>query len=187
MPRWTTLLAFVAACSPREHETGPPGLPELDCPAPARAPVATPAAEPASDPAPTVAEPEPPASAPEPERCVGVPSPALARAEKDPPTSCCVPDRALIQRTIEARRPRYQTCFEKGLRRDPALAGRLRVRFAIEPEGEVVRACAEAPSLADAETVDCVLRAFTTLRFAGYSEAICGPPTITYPLEMRPR
>ncbi len=188
MLRWTTLLALAAACSPREQGADAPGLPEVDCPAPELAPhpVATPVAPPAPDPAPSAAEPEPPPAA-EPERCVGVPSPALARAAKNPPTSCCLPDRALIQRTIEARRSRYQACLEKGLRRDPALTGRLRVRFAIEPKGEVVQACAPAAGLADAETVDCVLQAFTTLRFAGYSEAICGPPTITYPLELRLR
>lgn len=179
MLRRTTLLALVAACSPREHEADAPGPPEDGCRSAELGPRATPADPPAPDPA-------APASAPAPERCVGVPSPALARA-KEPPTICCLPDRAQIQRTIEGHRPRLKACFEEGLRRDPALAGRLRVRFAIEPGGEVVQACALPASLPDAATIDCVLRAFTDLRFPGYSEAKCGPPTITYPLELRPR
>ena len=88
-----------------------------------------------------------------------------------------------VAHVVRLNRGRLRACYQRGLVRDGTLAGRVAVRFAIEPDGRVTRASASS-SLGDSDVVACITRAFRTLTF---------PPTgggrinVDYPLALSPR
>ena len=102
----------------------------------------------------------------------------LGRAEAP---ACVAP--GLIQRVVRADAARMRACYEAGLARDPALGGRVTVRFVVAPSGRVASAVRHEPTtLPDARVVACVVGAFAALRFPPGERAF----TIVYPLEFVP-
>src|SRR6187402_2431056 len=62
-----------------------------------------------------------------------------------------------VMRTVRQNFGRFRLCYEKGLSRNPALAGKVELRFAIERDGSVSRVVSGAGSdLPDPEMVKCV-------------------------------
>lgn len=113
--------------------------------------------------------------------CIGPPSrTALLRPQR---AVCCYTPPAVFQRRVMLQREAFRACYDEGLRRRPGLRGRVAARFTIEEDGTVARACDAGSNLQDADTVRCVLRAFTTVTFEGYTvDDPCPPITLTYPL-----
>src|SRR5262249_60732046 len=60
---------------------------------------------------------------------------------------------------------RLRFCYQDGLRREPGLAGRIPVRFAVAPGGSVVVASDGGSTVADPAVVRCVLSTFAAMTF----------------------
>ena len=88
-------------------------------------------------------------------------------------------DPRVIQRIVRQNDGRFRGCYQDGLVRNPALEGRVAVKFAIARDGSVATA-EEAPesALPDAEVRSCVVRAFSALSFPEPG----GVVTVTYPI-----
>jgi Ca-activated chloride channel family protein len=85
-----------------------------------------------------------------------------------------------IQRTVRLQMRRFRACYERGLARNPNLAGRVSTRFVIDRAGAVSDSRDAGSDLADPEVVACVVRHFRALEFPR-------PPgsdivTVTYPI-----
>jgi hypothetical protein len=89
----------------------------------------------------------------------------------------------LIQRTVRQNFGRFRACYESGLRSNPALAGRVAVRFVIGRDGAVSSVGSGGSDLADAGVVSCVTRAFYGLSF---SPPEAGIVTVVYPIMFSP-
>jgi hypothetical protein len=72
----------------------------------------------------------------------------------------------VIQRIVRSHYSQFRDCYEQGLRRNPALTGRVTVRFVIGRDGSVLTA-APVPDtrFPDGEVVRCIVREYRTLRF----------------------
>lgn len=88
-----------------------------------------------------------------------------------------------IRRIIQQSRSRYRACYERGLARDPALAGRVKVRFVINRDGLVSNVTDAGSDLPDRNVVACVLRAIGATRFPS-SEG--DDVTVIYPFVFEP-
>jgi hypothetical protein len=88
-----------------------------------------------------------------------------------------------IRRVIRRHHPRFSFCYESGLRRDPALAGRLEVDFVIGHDGTVVSVRAGKADLKDGDVLSCVVRAFYGITFPAPG---AGVVTVSYPLMFSP-
>jgi hypothetical protein len=84
-----------------------------------------------------------------------------------------------VQRTIERSYGRFRSCYEAGVRKDPLLAGNVRVRFAIGTDGSTFDVGEEGSSLGDADVIGCVLGVFRTMSFPPPS---AGMVRVTYPV-----
>ena len=93
-------------------------------------------------------------------------------------------DATAIQRVVRQNDGRFRGCYQGGLLRNPALEGRVTVKFAIARDGSVVTAedDAEASDLPDAEVRSCVVRAFSALTFSEPGGVI----RVTYPIVFSP-
>ncbi|XXX77428.1 AgmX/PglI C-terminal domain-containing protein [Sorangium sp. So ce134] len=89
----------------------------------------------------------------------------------------------VIQRIVRQSFGRFRLCYERGLRRDARLQGRVAVRFTIDPSGEVVNARDGGSDLPDGAVVSCVIRAFHGLSFPA-PEA--GSVDVVYPIQLAP-
>jgi len=132
-------------------------------------------------------EPAPPPAAPveaAPVPSVAVPPPegATASAGEEVSGTGALP-RAEIRRILQQGRARYRACYERGLARNPALAGRVKVRFVIGRDGSVSGVTDAGSDLPDSNVVACVLRALTATRFPRPEG---GEVTIVYPLLFAP-
>ncbi len=87
-----------------------------------------------------------------------------------------------VAHVIHLNRGRLRACYQQGLVRNPSLAGRVAVRFAIEPDGRVVLASA-VDELGDEAVVGCMAKAFQSLRFPATGGA---PIAVTFPLRLSP-
>jgi hypothetical protein len=89
----------------------------------------------------------------------------------------------VVQRIVRQNFGRFRFCYESGLRLDPTLAGTVRVRFVVEPDGAVGAVSDAGSTLPDSGVVACIERGFGNLSFpvpAG------GPLTVTYSLSLTP-
>jgi hypothetical protein len=86
---------------------------------------------------------------------------------------------AAIERIVRAQASRFRLCHEQGLRRTPALSGRVAMRFVITSAGQVSSASPAGSDLPDAGVVTCVSAAFRGLTFPKPS---AGVVTVSYPL-----
>jgi outer membrane biosynthesis protein TonB len=85
-----------------------------------------------------------------------------------------------IRRVVQADKAKYQQCYEAALAKSPTLAGRVSVRFVVGVDGRVASAENRGSTLADAKVVDCVVQAFSKLRFPAPKG---GTVDIVYPLD----
>jgi hypothetical protein len=89
----------------------------------------------------------------------------------------------VIQRVVRQNFGRYRFCYQEGLRNNPALAGRVAVRFVIGRDGAVSMVANGGSDLPDAQVVSCVVRAFYGLSFPQPEHGIV---TVTYPFMFSP-
>jgi hypothetical protein len=88
-----------------------------------------------------------------------------------------------IQRVVRQSFGRFRICYESALRTNPALEGRVAVKFKVDPSGEVAVAADSGSDLPDAGVVACVVRGFASLTFPEFS---AGVVTVVYPLVFTP-
>jgi outer membrane biosynthesis protein TonB len=74
-------------------------------------------------------------------------------------------------------------CYQDGLRTNPALAGRVSVRFVIGRDGTVSSAGNGGSDLPDSGVVSCVVRAFYSVSFPAPQNGIV---RVTYPIVFSP-
>jgi len=87
-------------------------------------------------------------------------------------------DPAVIRRVLKQHTPAIRTCYDQALARNPALSGRMSLRWTVETDGTVSKAEVQSLPAEDAEFGKClvgVLRGMQFPRLAG------GQVTITYP------
>ncbi len=88
----------------------------------------------------------------------------------------------VIQRIVRQSFGRFRLCYEKGLAKDPSLAGTMRVSFTIGRNGKVTEA-KDSGTLKDAAVAACVVKAFRGLTFP---EPEGGVVKVTYPVAFSP-
>lgn len=74
-------------------------------------------------------------------------------------------DRSIVVRAIKTRIRAIQACYERELRRDPALRGHIGVRFTIQPRGNVTSATETGNTTGSSAVAHCVLATVRRLRF----------------------
>lgn len=89
----------------------------------------------------------------------------------------------IIQRVVRGSLGRFRACYADGLRKNPALAGRVTTKFVIARDGSVSAASDGGSDLPDADVRACVQRAFMSLEFPANPDGIA---TVTYPIVMSP-
>lgn len=93
-------------------------------------------------------------------------------------------DPAIVARTIRARIRAIQTCYERQLRDNPTLAGRIIVRFTIQPTGTVSGATATENGTGSPAVAACLVSTISRFRFNPGPEG--GPVTFAYPFVLSP-
>jgi Ca-activated chloride channel family protein len=88
-------------------------------------------------------------------------------------------DKEVIGRAIRRNLARVRYCYEKELTKDPALAGKVAVRFRIGPEGDVLDAQIAESTLGNAAVEECILRVMRTLKLPKPHGG--GTVIVTYP------
>ncbi len=88
-----------------------------------------------------------------------------------------------VQRIIRQNSGRFRACYEKGLLRNPSLAGRVATKFVIGRDGAVASASLESSSMPDEQVNSCVVRAFYGLSFPQPEGGIV---TVMYPFVFSP-
>jgi hypothetical protein len=89
----------------------------------------------------------------------------------------------VIQRIVRANDGRYRFCYQSGLKTNPALTGRVTVRFMIDRTGAVAIAADGGSDIPDASVRQCVVSAFTSLTFPAPDS---GTVTVVYPITFSP-
>ena len=89
----------------------------------------------------------------------------------------------VIQRVVRSNFGRFRGCYEAGLRDNPALAGRVVTRFAVDSQGMVSIVQDGGSSLPSPGVVACVIRSFYSLSFPAHEGGIV---RVTYPLALSP-
>jgi hypothetical protein len=91
--------------------------------------------------------------------------------------------REVIQRVVHENFGRFRLCYENGLRGNPALQGRVVVKFTIDRTGAVAMSADGGSDLADAKVARCVVRGFGNLSFPPPGG---GMVTVVYPVVLSP-
>ena len=84
-----------------------------------------------------------------------------------------------IQRIVRANFGRFRACYQDGLKRNPALEGRVTTNFVIGRDGSVSNVSDGGSTMPDAGVKSCVLRAFYGLSFPQPEGGIV---TVAYPI-----
>jgi hypothetical protein len=74
-------------------------------------------------------------------------------------------DASQLRREMKTRLGALRTCYERALKRNPALAGKLLLRFTILPAGTVMGVEVDSDSLNDADMAQCVRQSVAAWRF----------------------
>ncbi len=85
----------------------------------------------------------------------------------------------VIQRIVRQNFGRFRLCYSNGLQSNPALAGRVSVRFVIAHDGSVQSAGDGGSDLPNASVVACVVAGFRNLSFP---QPEVGTVTVVYPV-----
>jgi len=94
-------------------------------------------------------------------------------------------DPNIVTRQIRARLRAIQTCYERELRNNPTLAGRVLVRFTIRPTGTVSGASAAENTTGSPAVAQCVVSTISRFRFNPGPEG--GAVTFAYPFVFAPQ
>jgi hypothetical protein len=89
----------------------------------------------------------------------------------------------VIRRIVRQRFAKFRSCYERGLKDDPKLAGRVKVRFVIETNGEVSQASDAGSDLPSQEVVRCVIDVYETLIFPRPEGGVV---SVVYPIMFKP-
>ena len=90
----------------------------------------------------------------------------------------------VIQHIVRRNFARFKLCYTNALRSNPALRGRVTIKYVIDRDGSVKGTPQDAGSdLPDRGVIDCVARAFQTL---SYPQPEGGIVTVVYPLVFSP-
>lgn len=86
-----------------------------------------------------------------------------------------------VKRTVDDALPTLNACFQRAMREQPKLKGRLDIDFLIDEAGEVagVKGSADLPD----PVVTCIIAAFRALRFPSPAE---GTVVVAYAVEFLP-
>jgi hypothetical protein len=95
-------------------------------------------------------------------------------------------DSAIIRRIVRAHINEVRECYDKGLGRDPTLAGDVSIQATIGAEGKVSAAtvAADGTTLTDAAVGKCIAKAFKGWTFPKPSDG--GKVELTYPFALAP-
>ena len=85
-----------------------------------------------------------------------------------------------IQQLVQLRRRQVSSCYNHGLKRDPALAGTVALRIRIGEAGQVLATGVENDTLTDPTVAECLRR-----EAAGWAFAHARNVTIVYPFVFR--
>ena len=89
----------------------------------------------------------------------------------------------VIHNTVKANFDKVQACYETGLRANPALQGRVTIKLVIGTNGSPKSAIATPGDFPDKTVVECIGRAFQSLKFPPPSR---GDVTVSYPVMLSP-
>lgn len=89
----------------------------------------------------------------------------------------------VIQRIVRQNFGRFRLCYEKGLEKNPALEGRVAVRFVIGRDGAVTSATNGGSDLPDDAVIACIVKSFNALSFPQPEGGIV---TVNYPIMFSP-
>jgi hypothetical protein len=89
----------------------------------------------------------------------------------------------VIQRIVRQNFGRFRACYEGALRTNPALQGRVGVKFIIDRSGAVALAADGGSDLPDRSVVQCVVSSFSSLSFP---QPEGGQVTVVYPIMFTP-
>jgi TonB family protein len=92
-------------------------------------------------------------------------------------------DQADIARVVRGRLTALKECYERELKRNPQLAGKVVVRFTIDEEGRVSQAVIEENTLPDRSVATCVAQRVERFRFP---KPDGGSVTVSYPFIFAP-
>ena len=94
-------------------------------------------------------------------------------------------DQGQVTRRIRARRRAFQACYERSLRNNPTLRGKVTVQFSIQPTGTVSGARATENTTGDAGMASCVVGVVRRLRWNPGPEG--GSVSYRYPFVFAPQ
>jgi TonB family protein len=94
-------------------------------------------------------------------------------------------DSSVVVRTIKTRLAAIRACYERELRRNPTLEGKVTVQFSIQPRGNVTNISITANTTGDSAVAQCVSRAISRFRFNPGPEG--GSVTYSYPFVFAPQ
>lgn len=89
----------------------------------------------------------------------------------------------VIQRIVRLSAGRFRACYESALRTNPALEGRVEVRFVIGRDGQVAMAQDGESDLPNDAVKGCIVKSFYALSFPPPMD---GTVTVTYPMALTP-
>jgi hypothetical protein len=89
----------------------------------------------------------------------------------------------VIQRIVRQNFGRFRYCYEKGMRNDPSLQGRVTVKFIIDRSGAVAMSADGGSDLPDQGVVHCIVGGFSNLSFPAPEG---GMVTVVYPIVFSP-
>ena len=135
----------------------------------------------APTPAPAQEEPPPPAQAVAPPREDLLDAPAAREPEPTELAGRLAPSSVLA--TVKPSAGRIRRCYELALAANPALTGRITVRFVIGRDGAARSASAGPPDFPDPLLLRCVEKVISTLRFPAPEG---GEVHVTYPFSFVP-
>lgn len=88
-----------------------------------------------------------------------------------------------VSSTIQRSLPTFEACYTAEYRKDPAVAGEVRVRFSITADGAVRDATLAESNVTNAELETCMVAAVKALRFPAPSDG--GEVEVTHPFVLR--
>ncbi len=94
-------------------------------------------------------------------------------------------DASVVVSTIKTRIKAIQACYERELRRNPALAGKVTVEFTIQPRGNVTDAKVAGNTTGDDAVAQCVMETVQRFRFNPGPEG--GSVSYSYPFVFAPQ
>src|SRR5262249_14974992 len=91
-------------------------------------------------------------------------------------------DASIVAREIRSRMRAIQACYERQLKRNPNLGGKIGLRFTIGSVGKVTNVSIESDSVGDPSVTDCVKQAVLRWRFPAPEG---GPAEVVTPIVLQ--